>query len=177
MACFHRTSHCLRVCVCASSPALGNSGAELDTGTGVVVPLLLQFVEMAVPHLVRLARVPGVHAVTVGTQITDLVARRGVPGVEQRVGERLCQLVANGGRRRVRRDGPVRYRGAKDLTGAGVAKGLIRVDDGGTPAVKVPMVGAVLHVRAGRRTGIKTRPLPAGGKEEEHLVEPARPPL
>src|SRR5205823_6241024 len=67
-------------------PALGNSGAKLDTGIGVVVPLLLQFVEIAVPHLVRVARVPGVHAVIVGTQIADLVARRGVPGVEQRIG-------------------------------------------------------------------------------------------
>ncbi len=44
----------------------GSSGTDLNAGTHMVVENLLQFVEVAAPHLVRFAEVPGVCAVIVG---------------------------------------------------------------------------------------------------------------
>ena len=61
----------------------GGSGAKLYAAAGVIVELLLHFVEVAVPLLVRKAPVPGVRAVVIRAKVADFIAGAVEPGVQE----------------------------------------------------------------------------------------------
>ena len=87
-------------------------------------------------------------------EVADLVALRAVPGVQLRISDCLCQLVARKGSRRVRWDVVVRRRRARHLAVTRVSVGLVPVDDPSRP-VDETVVGTVLRVGAGSGGGIE----------------------
>ena len=103
-------------------------------GAGDIVGMsgesVLKIEEATCPNLVCFASIVIVRTVIIRTEITVLVPRRGEPGIQQRIGDRLTHLMTG------RSGGCIRdpIRTVRSSVGAkanrGVAVGLVTVDDG-----------------------------------------------
>ncbi len=106
-----------------------SSGADLDTRGSVIVILQLQLIEVAIPHLIRLARGPSVHPVFIGAKIGYFIALRSVPGVQHRISDRLSHLVGGNASRRIRFSVAIRGGRAWGLAYTSLAVRLVSIND------------------------------------------------
>lgn len=108
----------------------------------MVVVFELEFVEIAAPALIGLLADPSIRLEDPGAQVSDLRARRGILGVQQRTRGRLGKLMTGDTGRGVAVSGAVRRRSARDLTVCRIGVRHVSVND-----------GAQLPKRVGARSG------------------------